>query len=538
MVKDSVQRVLRRVHSEASKQVSARAFVRHARRSGLSENHRILTHFRVPLIWRIDPALRLPEQRLKTFAMAKDILQDAGIAFWVVPRRSNQPSAIGVAASDRERAWSVLKSSDQLGQWYCAAVSEKNRAAPIVKRVSSGAAGSPQAIRIWEYVRANVQSTFTAGPQQGVDIQFWDLDEQGILQPPVWTERATSLSPVEAADCDEQGIPRVWSTYGHLAWTQLKVDVVYTWVDGTDPVWLEEKAAAAGVADVAAFTERAHHDARFADHDELRYSLRSLEQFAPWVNNIWIVTAGQTPSWLNTGNPKVHIVDHKDIWPDETGMPNFNSHAIEACLHRIPGLSEYFLYLNDDMLLGRPVASELFFHPNGVGKVFQSRALVDFRAPAIGEIASSTAAKNAREILIQDFGVVQTQKFFHTAAALRVSVMEDLEDRHPAAFKETRGAVFRTTSDIAAAGSLYLNHALASGAAVPGKLRYEYVDPATEDGLRRMSIINRSRGYDAFCVNDGATEQTDEEREASDLLIRRFLSSYLPVASEFEIPRI
>jgi len=534
MVKKSVQRVLRRVQSEASKQVSARAFVMQARRSGLGDNHRILTHRRVPLIWRMDPELRLPEQRQRTFELVRGILQDAGIPFWVVPRRSNQPSAIGVAATDQTRVWNVLQSAGQLGQWYCAGLSRKNRLAPVVKRLSSGAAGSSQAIRIWEYVRANVESTFMAGPQQGVDVQFWELDEQGILQPPVWTERATSLSPAEAADLDEQGIPRVWSAYQHIAWTQLKVDVVYTWVDGTDPVWLEKKAEAAGVADVASFTERAHHDARFADHDELRYSLRALEQFAPWVNNIWIVTAGQTPSWLNTDNPKVHIVDHKDIWPDEAGLPNFNSHAIEACLHRIPGLSEYFLYLNDDMLLGRPVASELFFHPNGVGKVFQSRALVDFREPEIGEIASSTAAKNARDILIQDFGVVQTQKFFHTAAALRVSVMEDLEDRHPAAFKETRSAVFRTTSDIAAAGSLYLNYALASGASVPGSIRYEYVDPATEDGLRRMSLINRSRGYDAFCVNDGATEQTDEEREASDRLIRRFLANYLPVPSKFE----
>ena len=60
-----MQRVLRRVHSEASMQVSARAFVMHARRAGLSENHRILTHRLVPLIWRIDPVLRLPEHRLK-----------------------------------------------------------------------------------------------------------------------------------------------------------------------------------------------------------------------------------------------------------------------------------------------------------------------------------------------------------------------------------------------------------------------------------------------------------------------------------------
>lgn len=534
MVKRALGNVVRGLRAEASKQVSGRAFVLQARRSGLEPDHRIIPHRRVPVIWRMDPQLRLPEQRQHAFELVRSILRDAGVQVWVVPRRCNQSSAIGVSAADRVRVWEVIRTSYRLRHWYCAGVTARNQMTPAFKSVLASAAGLSPAIRLWEYIRADAESTFAAGPQQGVDIQFWSLDEDGHLQPPVWTERATSLSQAEAAECDAEGVPRVWSANGHIAWTQLKIDVVYTWVDGTDPQWLKKKAVAAGLADVASFTERAQHDARFADHDELRYSLRSLEQFAPWVNNIWIVTAGQTPSWLNTDNPKVHVVDHKDIWPDESGLPNFNSHAIEACLHRIPGLSEHFLYLNDDMLLGRPVPSELFFHPNGIGKVFQSRALVDFRAPELGEIASSTAAKNARDILIQDFGVAQTQKFFHTAAALRVSVMEDLEDRHPAAFKETRSAVFRTTSDIAAAGSLYLNYALASGAAVPGRMRYEYVDPATEDGLRRMGRIYRGRGYDAFCVNDGATEQTDEERQASDQLIRRFLAHYLPVRSNFE----
>ena len=117
------------------------------------------------------------------------------------------------------------------------------------------------------------------------------------------------------------------------------------------------KARAAGVADESAFTERAHDAARFADHDELRFSLRSLEQFAPWINHVWIVTADQRPRWLTPDHPWVSVVSHRDIFPDPDALPTFNSHAIEACLHRIPGLAEHFLYLNDDMLLGRPVST-------------------------------------------------------------------------------------------------------------------------------------------------------------------------------------
>jgi hypothetical protein len=70
---------------------------------------------------------------------------------------------------------------------------------------------------------------------------------------------------------------------------------------------------------------------------------------APWVRTIYIVTASQVPIWLNTSHSRVRIVDHKDLFPEPaTQLPTFNSLAIESVLHRIPGLSEYFLYFNND----------------------------------------------------------------------------------------------------------------------------------------------------------------------------------------------
>ena len=49
---------------------------------------------------------------------------------------------------------------------------------------------------------------------------------------------------------------------------------------------------------------------RFADNDELKYSLRSLEKHAPWFRNVYIVTNGQIPIWLDTSNPRLKIVTH------------------------------------------------------------------------------------------------------------------------------------------------------------------------------------------------------------------------------------
>ena len=50
---------------------------------------------------------------------------------------------------------------------------------------------------------------------------------------------------------------------------------------------------------------------RFEDNEELRYSLRSIERFAPWVRHVYIVTNGQIPHWLNLEYPRVSIVTHQ-----------------------------------------------------------------------------------------------------------------------------------------------------------------------------------------------------------------------------------
>ena len=70
---------------------------------------------------------------------------------------------------------------------------------------------------------------------------------------------------------------------------------------------------------------------------------------------MFIVTNGQIPDWLETNNPKVEIITHEMIFPNTSVLPTFSSSSIEMNLHRIPGLSEFFIYFNDDVFLGRPV---------------------------------------------------------------------------------------------------------------------------------------------------------------------------------------
>ena len=111
---------------------------------------------------------------------------------------------------------------------------------------------------------------------------------------------------------------------------------------------------------------------RFADHDELRYSLRSVWTHAPWIRNVVVVTNGQTPSWLNLTHPRVRVVTHEEIFPNAEHLPTFSSHAIEMHLHSIPGISKTFLYMNDDFFLGADVSYDDFYTEAKGTKVYLS----------------------------------------------------------------------------------------------------------------------------------------------------------------------
>lgn len=131
------------------------------------------------------------------------------------------------------------------------------------------------------------------------------------------------------------------------------IDFVITWVDGNDPAWQQEKQKyTAGNADVRAN--------RYRDWDQLQYWFRAVEKYAPWVNKIHFVTWGHVPEWLDVNNPKLNIVKHTDFIPQEY-LPVFNSTAIEVHLHRIPGLSQQFVYFCDDYYLLQPCKPTDFF---------------------------------------------------------------------------------------------------------------------------------------------------------------------------------
>ncbi|KAM8714210.1 hypothetical protein ACLKA7_014363 [Drosophila subpalustris] len=145
------------------------------------------------------------------------------------------------------------------------------------------------------------------------------------------------------------------------------IDAVYTWVNGTDPDFIETIRR----------YDPSYDPSRFDDKNELRYSLRSLEKHASWIRHVYIVTNGQIPSWLDLNYERVTVVPHEHLAPDPKQLPTFSSAAIETFIHRIPKLSKRFLYLNDDIFLGAPLYPEdLYTEAEGV-RVYQAWMVPD-----------------------------------------------------------------------------------------------------------------------------------------------------------------
>ena len=170
--------------------------------------------------------------------------------------------------------------------------------------------------------------------------------------------------------------------------------MVYTWVNGSDPKLIADLAywkaryadvdestavVAAQLAynatlNVTSTTESEDQAGanRFRDNQELRFSLRSIWKYAPWVRHVWIVTNGHVPYWINLDHPRVTLISHADIFPNTSHLPTFSSPAIETHLHRIPGIASKFIYFNDDVMLGNHITPDDFVTHGGGQKIFLS----------------------------------------------------------------------------------------------------------------------------------------------------------------------
>ena len=308
------------------------------------------------------------------------------------------------------------------------------------------------------------------------------------------------------------------------------VDLVYLWCDGDDPIfadqknyWLKQEEGKKSLNAVA--------DGRFVQVDELKYSLRSVEKYMPWIHHIYIVTDGQIPSWLNTKHPKITIVDHSEIISKEY-LPVFNASAIETSIYKIPNLSEHFLFANDDMFVNRPVEKEFFFKGEKV--------IVRIFEAVLKETSLYHAMLgNAISLIERDFG----QKTFfserncephHNIDAYLKSDYQACAEHFEKEFTETLTHRFRKETSvqrfIISIWSFVKGHAIIKKIAVDEKAEKTMDSLYMTNRRDQVSALLKIYQPALFCIND--TEySTWEDR----MRTKEFLERYFPKKSQFEL---
>ncbi|ANS80330.1 Glycosyltransferase [Serinicoccus hydrothermalis] len=487
-----------------------------------------------------------------------DVLETAGIDYFLVRGRSRLRHVVGVHARDRAALLREMRERYRSSALHAVRPGAGGRAqvrSAYVDGALDGRIKRGPVIRFAEPVLSPAGRVL-AGLDHGCDVEFWRdgqellADEAGreglaglrCQTPPdalatSWVaprvNRVADVLPPSARQPATRTVAgRDYPTVEPFAWTlpdevAFPVDVVYTWVDGDDPEHAARRARYRGEqpSGIAA------NASRYSDHDELRYSLRSLHMYAPFVRHVYVVTDDQVPSWLDPDAPGITVVDHRDIF-DEEALPTYNSHAIGTRLHHIAGLSERYLYLNDDVFLARPVGAETFFHANGIARVPFSPFQLGVGGLLDGEVAPNSAGKNVRALLAADFGRGITHKFKHAPHPQIRQVMLDLERAYPEEVAATTRSRFRSPADLGFAATMHHHYALFTGRAVPGEIAMRYVDIGAADAQERMAALDEGRPVDTFCLNDFDTGA--ESREEVQRMLGEFLTSRFPFPSPYE----
>ncbi|MFI6448468.1 Stealth CR1 domain-containing protein [Kitasatospora sp. NPDC050543] len=520
------------------------------------------------LLAEVREDLRPAAVRAANLALAAAPLLDHGIPYVLAPdaRRPDEPERhhIAVALEHRAAVLGVLESTYAGRHVYLEPISWGPGPGPLppagltaavercersVRPAEDGGAeddGTAQSqaaqqrlvrgVRVFRpFVTAG--RTLRYGPEYGCEIKFWrPAGDSGGSIIPYGDTRAgwwvPSLEPAATVGIagGRHPVPAAF-TRQLIDDVDFPIDAVYTWVDDTDPRWRERRArraahAGAGAAGPGHGTE----EQRFRNRDELRYSLRSLAMYAPWIRHVFLVTDDQVPAWLDTAHPGLTLVSHRELFGDPDLLPVFNSRAIESQLHRIEGLGEHFVYFNDDMFLGREVGPGFFFQSNGAARLFQDDIIPP--DPTRPEDDSYIAGqKNTRDAVAGRYGRCPTRTFSHAPRSAHRSLLRQNARDFAPELRRTAAEAFRSLRSLSPL-TLYGYTAYLAGRAVFADADEVFVDIGDPQSLRRLPELIAERGPAVFCLNDvtaGLIDPADQESA-----VRTFLTARFPVAGPFE----
>ena len=337
------------------------------------------------------------------------------------------------------------------------------------------------------------------------------------------------------------------------------IDFVIPWVDGNDLEWQVTRDEYRPI-DGETTDSR---NIRYRDYGLLKFWFRGVEQFAPWVNKVYFVTNGQLPSWINRDAEKLVCVRHDEYISAEY-LPTFSANPIELGLHRIEGLSDRFVYFNDDMFLIRPISSSHFFKKEL--PVLNPR--VSFTVPRNGSdqfphlmlnnvmlinrhFSASKVIRQNLKNWISPFKVGYKTAVYnmfalrlgyftgflnpHMPSPFLKNVFEEIWMKEEQVLSNTMKQRFRSSDDVTQ--YIYYDWQLAAGRFVPQKReklgRYFEISKERDKNAEIAEAI-RKQDYPVICINDTDNGMTAQEFEELKKQLAEAFEGILPNKSSFE----
>lgn len=314
----------------------------------------------------------------------------------------------------------------------------------------------------------------------------------------------------------------------------MKIDIVYTWVDDSQPGYRNQLQRYASLP-IDSNPNRTRDNL-----DILKYSLRSVEQYLDWHGDIYLFTCKpQIPSWIALDNPKLHVIHHDDVIRQDY-LPTFNSFCIVSHLHEIKGLSDRFLYIEDDMLFGNHTTQGDFISS------ICDKHLVYPRITPTTPAGMKDVAKQSpwdmtqaycNHLLNESFGEKRRCSINRIPLLIEKKSWNEMIEKWSDGFMHTRNSRFRSLYNIAPE-YLYPYYMLYTGRAKMTRLRQTYrktfylgLENNRLLALAGLALLRRIRPS-MYCLNDNFGDEPDQYVVS---ITRKFLEEYYPDKSSFEI---
>ena len=338
-----------------------------------------------------------------------------------------------------------------------------------------------------------------------------------------------------------------------------EIDFVVTWLDSSDPVWQEQYSKYKGIATTGDCSL-----ARYRDWGLFRFWFRAVENYAPWVNRVYLVTNGTFPKWINKNHPKLVLVSHTDYIPTKF-LPTFNSCTIELHMNKIEGLSEHFVYFNDDSYINSPITPDYYFHD---GLPCDCNEETFFNVPKYNptdrftimlsmmvDIGVLNAHFNRKEVFRQSpkrwlgwhlgkTGILNSlimlyyrrERFVgfnwkHTEQPYLKSVFDEVWDKEPGMLEES---CTRFREEVILNPYIFRYWQFASNRFYPIKLRYSRKYRTEKAQMPKILDAIQNPHIKSLCINDTPV-CTDEEYIQNKMTLQKVFEKKFPSKSSFEV---